>query len=382
MHVGVYKMFQNSTLHPRGGFSSGWCATAAAMAALATVTIVGNAAVLIALRRVRTAPAHYPLASLATADLLVGLFVLPVAATRELFVFQLDPITCDCWKMLDVLCCTASILSLCALGWERWSGITAPLGRARRAKKARLYTALVWPTAVVVALPTAFIPSPKYVNAEEKACPDNTNVGYVFYSATLSFYLPAVVMLVLYARILLALSVPPKIRAHRGGMPCIDSVQEGKASKTALTRCATAEPIRTSQRQQNNSIVLSPKGRHLNQPESTPVDGCTASTPLKHPGAPCTIISRQRRATRTIVRLMGLFLLCWSPFFTILPIDSLCDCVQDSIWQWCTWLGFTNSALNPLVYAAASPSVRRALHASLASTVRADVPMTPTLRHR
>lgn len=82
-------MFQNSTLHPRGGFSSGWCATAAAMAALATVTIVGNAAVLIALRRVRTAPAHYPLASLATADLLVGLFVLPVAATRELFVFQL-----------------------------------------------------------------------------------------------------------------------------------------------------------------------------------------------------------------------------------------------------------------------------------------------------
>ncbi|CAH0600811.1 unnamed protein product [Chrysodeixis includens] len=376
------EMFQNSTLYPRGGFSSSWCATAAAMAALATVTIVGNAAVLIALRRVRTAPAHYPLASLATADLLVGLFVLPVAAARELFVFQLDAITCDCWKMLDVLCCTASILSLCALGWERWCGITAPLARARRAKRARLYAALVWPTAMVVALPTAFIPSPKYENVEGKACPDNTNVGYVFYSASLSFYLPAVVMVVLYARILCALSVPPNIRSHRGGMPCIDSAQEGKASKTALTRCATAEPICTSQRLQTNSVALSPKGAQLNRQESTQVDGCTASTPLKHPGASCCIISRQRRATRTIIRLMGLFLLCWTPFFTILPIDSFCDCVPDSIWQWCTWLGFTNSALNPLVYAAASPSVRRALQVSLASSVRADVPMTPTLRNR
>lgn len=59
------------------------------MTALTTATIIGNAAVLVALHRSKTAPAHYPLASLATADLLVGLFILPVAAARELFVFQL-----------------------------------------------------------------------------------------------------------------------------------------------------------------------------------------------------------------------------------------------------------------------------------------------------
>lgn len=78
-----------SSLEPRGGLTSRWCAVAAAMAALTTATTIGNVAVLIALRRSRTAPAHYPLASLAAADLLVGLFVLPVAAARELFVFQL-----------------------------------------------------------------------------------------------------------------------------------------------------------------------------------------------------------------------------------------------------------------------------------------------------
>ncbi|XP_063545816.1 alpha-2A adrenergic receptor-like [Cydia strobilella] len=76
---------------------------------------------------------------------------------------------------------------------------------------------------------------------------------------------------------------------------------------------------------------------------------------------------RQRRVTITIIRLMCLFLICWTPFFIMLPVDSLCDCVQDSTWQWCTWLGYTNSALNPVVYAAAATRVRRAFQALLKS---------------
>ncbi|CAK1599376.1 unnamed protein product [Parnassius mnemosyne] len=107
------------------------------------------------------------------------------------------------------------------------------------------------------------------------------------------------------------------------------------------------------------------------------------STPMKSTDAEDGIGARQRRATRTIVMLMSLFLLCWTPFFVMLPVDSLCECVWDSTWQWCTWLGYTNSALNPMVYAAASPSVRQALRASLATTSSAlntDIPMTPCVR--
>ncbi|CAH2068236.1 unnamed protein product, partial [Iphiclides podalirius] len=208
-------------LSTRGDVTVWWCATAAAMVLVTVTTVVGNVVVMAALWRVRRAPSHYPLTSLVAADLLVGLTVLPIATGRELFVFHLDWSLCSFWSTMDVLCCTASILSLCVLGWERWCAITAPLARDRRARRARLLSLLVWPTATLVALPTVFVPSPYHHKPEElaKACTVNTNIGYVFFSVALSFYVPAAVMVGLYTCIVRALATAPPIRAHRGRTP-------------------------------------------------------------------------------------------------------------------------------------------------------------------
>ncbi|CAG9575469.1 unnamed protein product [Danaus chrysippus] len=305
------------------------------MVVITVATVVGNSAVMVALWRVRRAPSHYPLISLVTADLLVGLLVQPLGVLRELYVFNLNRIICACWSIMDVLCCTASILSLCVLGWERWSGITAPLARARRAKRAKLVAGLVWPVSAVIAIPNALVRSHKHFHPGEleKACEVNTNTGYVFFSVTLSFYLPAVVMLMLYGFILRALSAPPPVRAHRG-----------RPSNNSPGKAVTSE-IKT-------------------QPGSA-IDNNHAS-----------FISRQRRATRIIVMLMTLFFVCWTPYFVMLPLDSLYDCVYDSGWLWCTCLGYVNSSLNPLVYAVSSPSVRSALRSSLTSSGRNDVGLT------
>ncbi|XP_031769823.2 octopamine receptor-like isoform X2 [Galleria mellonella] len=365
----------------RGEINTTWCVEVAAMLIITVITVAGNIAVMIALRRLQRSPAHYPLASLAAADLLVGVFVLPIAAARELFVFQLNWVICSCWSTLDVLCCTASILSLCTLGWERWCCITAPLARAKRCQKAKLLAVLVWPISTAVALPTAFIPSPKHYHDGEmpKACTVNTNVGYVFFSISLSFYIPASVMVGFYICILRLLSLPLPIRAHRG-RPC-ERADRPPTNRNEETENPTLPQGNDNEIAQQTQATASPKGCHLNAPAEA--SGAIKTHLPKVVVSLSGLIPKQRRATRTIIMLMSLFLACWTPFFIMLPVDSLCECVWDVTWLWCTWLGYANSAFNPLVYAAASPSVRRALQATLTTSSSARttvVPLSPSVR--
>ncbi|XP_013144226.1 PREDICTED: 5-hydroxytryptamine receptor 1D-like [Papilio polytes] len=297
-----------------------WCVFAATAVVITLTTVVANVVALLALLRVSRMPSHYPLMSLVTADLLVGTAVMPIGGARELFVFHLG--------------CTASILSLCALGWERYRAVTSPL--AERRDTAKHLTMMVWPVAITVALLTAFIPTTEHHDPgkAQKACTVNINVAYVFGSILLSFYTPAVVMIVFYTKIIRSLSVPPPIRAHRGRSPATEA---------------------TDIRQLPNLNILT-RAAALMPPDSI-LDNFSA---------------RQRRATMTILKLMTLFLVCWTPFFVMLPTDALCTCVSDSVWMLCTWLGYMNSAINPMVYAVASPRVRKALLGSHTSTTQTE----------
>ncbi|XP_017875569.1 histamine H2 receptor-like isoform X1 [Ceratina calcarata] len=90
---------------------------------LIIVTIVGNTLVIIAVittRRLRSVTNCF-VSSLAAADLLVGLAVMPPAVVLQLTggTWELGEVLCDSWVSLDVLLCTASILSLCAISIDR-----------------------------------------------------------------------------------------------------------------------------------------------------------------------------------------------------------------------------------------------------------------------
>ncbi|XP_023946713.2 octopamine receptor 1-like [Bicyclus anynana] len=361
-------------LQPRGETSTGWWTAGTALLAITSATVFANLAVMVALWRVRRAPSHYPLMSLVMADFLVGVAVLPVAAMRELFVFNLNRIICALWSTLDVLCCTASILSLSVLGWERYSGITAPLARARRAKTARTLSVLVWPVSILVALPDAFIPSPKALNPGEleKACDVNTNIWYVFFSITLSFYVPATMILTQYGFILRALASPPHIRAHRGRTvsPHCQKLKSQQTQHKSSPKLASPSASVKTDTNQNLAVDATPKAPNNS---AARIMACTEPTTGKC-SYKSNFIERQRRATRMIVMLMALFFVCWTPYFVILPLDALYDIVSDSSWAWCSWLGYVNSALNPFVYAAASPSVRRVLQHSHTSSGQ-DIPL-------
>ena len=56
----------------------------------------------------------------------------------------------------------------------------------------------------------------------------------------------------------------------------------------------------------------------------------------------------ETRALKTVAVICGTFVCCWMPFFVSYLIQPFCECVPDIMWDVCFWLGYLNSACNPL----------------------------------
>lgn len=59
---------------------------------------------------------------------------------------------------------------------------------------------------------------------------------------------------------------------------------------------------------------------------------------------------------------MGVFVLCWFPFFFVLPLGSLFPQLKPSegVFKVIFWLGYFNSCVNPLIYPCSSREFKRA----------------------
>ncbi|CAL1292795.1 unnamed protein product [Larinioides sclopetarius] len=72
-------------------------------------------------------------------------------------------------------------------------------------------------------------------------------------------------------------------------------------------------------------------------------------------------LQKERRAAQVLGIVMGVFVLCWLPFFMMYVILPFCEnCyISDDMINFITWLGYMNSALNPVIYTVFNTDFRK-----------------------
>uniref|UniRef100_A0A668AAZ3 5-hydroxytryptamine receptor 7 n=1 Tax=Myripristis murdjan TaxID=586833 RepID=A0A668AAZ3_9TELE len=168
-------------------------------------TICGNLLVVISVCFVKKLrqPSNYLIVSLAVADLSVALAVMPFVSITDLIGGQwiFGQFFCNVFIAMDVMCCTASIMTLCVISIDRYLGITNPLTYPVRQNGCCMAKMIlsVWLLSASITLPPLFGWA-QNVN-DGRVCLISQDFGYTVYSTAVAFYIPMSVMLIMYYRI-------------------------------------------------------------------------------------------------------------------------------------------------------------------------------------
>uniref|UniRef100_H0UU35 G-protein coupled receptors family 1 profile domain-containing protein n=1 Tax=Cavia porcellus TaxID=10141 RepID=H0UU35_CAVPO len=292
---------------------------------LIMATFLWNLLVLVTILRV---PAfhrvpHNLVASTAVSDVLVAAVVMPLSLTRELSAgrrWQLGRSLCHVWICFDVLFCTASIWNVAAIALDRYWTITRHLHYTLRTRRraSALMIALTWALSALIALAPLLFGWGEVYDARLQRCQVSQEPSYAIFSTCGAFYLPLGVVLFVYWKIYKAAKV-----------------RFGRRRRAVLPLPATAE------------VKEAP-----HQAEMVFTARCPATVTIQA-SADSWREQKEKRAAMMVGILIGVFVLCWIPFFVTELISPLCACSLPPIWKSVfLWLGYSNSFFNPLIYTA------------------------------
>ncbi|XP_070564642.1 5-hydroxytryptamine receptor 1A-like [Ptychodera flava] len=317
-------------------------------------TIVGNFLVIItilATRDLRTNVSYWLLLSLAFSDVLVSVLVMPLSLKRELQTrWTSGPVLCDIWISLDVTCCTVSILNIAAIAVDRFCSITQKTTYVANRRLINLtLVPAIWLLSFVISLPPLFGWREEQNHGDPEQCLISQDLGYTVFSTFGAFYLPLAVMLVCYCKIYRIARASFRRRATRV-LPYVPRAQAYR--NTDKTFRGTRTTPGTARGIELDAIAL-------HNVTKTFADSRPASvrSGLVHS-------SNERRAVVTLGVLMGVFIICWFPFFiqaTVLPFCRICaEKLPSQLSSFVLWLGYCNSLLNPLIYTFCNKDYRAA----------------------
>ncbi|XP_031625887.1 octopamine receptor [Contarinia nasturtii] len=405
------------------------------------LTIIGNVLVILSvftykpLRIVQ----NFFIVSLAVADLTVAILVLPFNVANMIvgrWIFGIH--LCKMWLTSDVLCCTSSILNLCAIALDRYWAITDPINYAQKRTVERVLMLIggVWILSLVISSPPliGWNDWPEVFDSTKHPCTLNSNPGYRVYSALGSFFIPLIIMTIVYIEIYIAtkrrlrerarasrinaMNLTAAVASGKEPIPTTQQDQESISSETnhnehpnVTNQKAHAKHMEKRRKKQKHNKANKDSNKqeqkhteHLLKPIMINDDSATdlhdhstesmkinenddgdanTTTPNKerhHANRAETMtkktntvyqfieekqkisLSKERRAARTLGIIMGVFILCWVPFFILYIVTPFCPscCPSDELIDLLTWLGYMNSALNPIIYTIFNLDYRRA----------------------
>ncbi|CAF3600888.1 unnamed protein product [Rotaria sp. Silwood1] len=320
-------------------------------------TIFGNILVIVAFiidKQIRQGGmSNYLILNLATSDLLLGIVVLPFSASYSTFrIWYFGKILCEIWLVIDVLCSTASIWSLLMIAFDRYIATNYPMHYHRHRHSISLALTnicIAWFVSLAICLlPTLFFEkkssiyssmnnktistSIKY-NESTLQCELYKDSNFVITSSLLSFFIPLIIMIFLYAKVLYAIRQQSIFR-----------FMTNSKLKLSIEKCNDQHCI-------ENSLLYQTSENNLTRDELSSSDQQQIER---------REITSEVRITRSLAIIIGCFVCCWLPFFILYIIRAVCHCLSFHAIEFFFWLGYSNSSINPVLYAILNKNFRSA----------------------
>ncbi|XP_065645947.1 muscarinic acetylcholine receptor M3-like [Hydra vulgaris] len=299
---------------------------------------------------------NFPLLSLSVADLIVGLY--PINANTLEAVLGYWPFTnlfCEFTLVLDYFCCQSSIYHVIIISIDRYLSIKQPLKyRGDRRKYAvKLSILLLWIVSFFLWAPTITINKYVFGRSSERLCYkgflrfDKMSIysfeTYILITSVgLGYFIVLPVVIFIYVKIYFLIKIQNNIiltaRCYGNRLH----------NRILITVCSTDG----SKAEISNDIKLKKKRSN----ES--VKSLKTSYPLQQKD-----LIRHKKSLKVIVRILLVFVITWFPYSLQIALLLYCrNCFNRLAFDTSNVLSYSNSAVNPFVYAFVSPEFRSSFY--------------------
>ncbi|XP_057209466.1 trace amine-associated receptor 13c-like [Triplophysa rosa] len=277
------------------------------------VTILGNSVVIISIAHFRQlqTPTNILVMSLALADLLLGVMVMPLSIVRSVTgCWYYGDAVCLLHSSFDLFLTSVSILHLVCIAIDRYQAVCHPLQYPTRVTIPVAWVMVLLSWCMIALYSYGLLYSKANVEGMDEFLKSRYCVGscslyfnelWSALDTLITFFLPCSVMIGLYVRIFVV------AQKH-------------------------LKEIGDSNLQEHESRL---KGSRRSE----------------------------RKAAKTLGVVVGAFILCWLPFFVNSLIDPYINfSTPPVLFETFLWLGYLNSTLNPLIYGLFYPWFRKTLY--------------------